>query len=308
MAKKSVWVWVGIVAAVLFLFFGLCVCSILGYTYWKGQQLASAKEKAQRARSLIRQADQMLGEAQGLSAAFPSNSTRTRETLKATAELSDSESKLSEAKSYLQEAIDTGAGGTIEEYAKLALDSTDVKVKLIGVRKRQRSELAKAATAAGTASAAFSAMNKGSNDLHRAIPLRNADKYRQASKLRRSGEAQFAKALTLYRQADRQYPACDFSAALTYISRVRQMQKYEAQLDSLGIQGRLSTYNKIVPKANAAQKRAGQAWSAAASRGTSAEVDRAYTAETKDWADEARAKSVDAGTKDARAQQKWASI
>ncbi len=308
MAKRSAWVWVGVAAGVAFLLFSLCVCSIFGYAYFSSQRTAEAKRRAERARPLIGEADLVLKDLQAMDSLPPSNASADKSALARAADLGRTRERLTEAKTYLKEADDAGASGDMAKYVTAALAATDLKLELVELRERQKTELAKATKAAASARSAFSLMNSGTAAVDKGVPLRNADQYAKADATRRKGARMLLQALSLYKAAQRAYPAARFGAPIAYLLKTRVVERYEAKLDSMGKSGRISEYNRVVPKANTSRRAANKLWSGASSSGGPHVVDVAYNKAIADLLSSLDRQSKAAAARDVEAESAWQSL
>ncbi|RJQ55133.1 MAG: hypothetical protein C4521_02850 [Actinobacteria bacterium] len=308
MAKRSVWIWVGVAGGIAFLLFALCVCSVAGYAFFSAQREAEAKKQVERARPLISDADAVLKEVEAMSTVSPSSGSAAKSALASAAGLPSAKTKLTEAKTYLKAAGDVGVSGDIEDYIQAKLASTELKLEIVDLRERQKPELAKAAKAAASIRSAYSLLDKASHSIDDAVPLRNKDQFTKADSLRRKGARMLAQSLTLYTSARRTYPSGNFNSTLAYIAKLRSIEQYEAKLDSLGRARRFVEYNRIVSKANSTRSAASKLWNSASSNGTAATIDNAYAREVRDMLDRIANRTSSANAKDSEAEAIWSSM
>lgn len=308
MAKRSTWVWVAAIIAVVFIVFALCVCAFVGIAWYSGKKAEEIKKQAAAARSASQEADEVLESLNVMNTLSPSSSSGVKKALAATEELDAAEQDLQTAKDDLLSASGAGPSGSMKQYVGYELDSTNDKLEIVKMRERQKTELASASKAAALAASGFSAMSRATSYLAKGTTYRNADKYGQAKSARAKGSALLARAVALYGSAKRQYPSANFRGVLAYIAKLKAMASHQASLDSLGARGRISQYNKIVPKANADRKAADKLYWGAISGGTASAVDRAYNSNVSALVDDIREKSGDAAAKDASAESVWSSL
>lgn len=301
MAKKSAWVWVGIIGGIAFLLFGLCVCSIVGVAYFAGQKDANAKKLASRAMPLIQEADATLSELDVMNSILPSERSKANAALKTAADLPRTKEKLSDAKGYLAEASDAGATGQVGTYVDAKLASTTDKLDVVDLRTRQSSELLVASKAAAMADDAKRLMDSGFSAINNSTDFRNKNNYSKAAKYLQSGSGRVTKALRLYVGARRLYSKASFAQCVSALTKAKVAARYKAELDRLGLAGNLARYNKVRNNSNTSWHQAFAIWKTTANKDNSLVVDRAYVASVKDLVSRVIEKTASARRKDSEA-------
>lgn len=301
MAKKSVWVWVGIAVAVVFLVLFMCICSIVGYTYYMGQKAAEAKKHAERARALTDEVDGLLTKLEVMNSVLPSNRSAATQALSTATGLSSAKEKLTEAKTYLVQGADVGASGQVGKYVEAKLASTSDKLEVVEMRQTQASKLAAATKAATAANKALPLMDKGVTYINNSALARNKDQYSKAASLVQKGNGMTTKALRLYTAAQAAYPGVSYSICISALKNARVAVRYKTQLDKLGKAGQISKYNIVRLKSNSAWHKAFSQWKRTNNRDDGTVVDKAYAASVDELVTQISQKAASAKQKDARA-------
>ncbi len=301
MAKKSVWVWVGIIAAVVLIVFSLCICSVVGYVYYMGQKSAEAKKHVDRAASLLKEADDALAGVESMNTVLPSNKSAASAAVAAAADLPGAREKLTEAKGYLTQASDVGAGGDVGKYVEAKLASTSDKIEICDMRQQQAKELDKAMKAASLANAALPLMDKGIKYINDSAAARNRDQYSKAASLLQKGNAMTSKAQRYYTQAQATYPKASYNICIQTLKTARVAVRYKSQLDKLGQSGQVSKYNVVRLKSNSTWHKAFNLWKRTDKRDDGTVVDKAYAAVVDDLVTRINEKTASAKSKDSQA-------
>lgn len=301
MAKKSVWVWVGIIAAVLVILFGLCACIGVWWVYNIGQRSNEAKKYVERARPLIEEADATLSKLDAMNSALPSEEGKANRAIKDSADLPNAKDKLTEARDYLAKAAEVGAGGDVGRYVDAKLGSTRSKLDVVDLRSRQAHELKSARKAAVAANGAKPRMDNGMKLVNESATWRNKDNYTKAQFYLKKGSGLMNRAFALYKQAERAYPKADYDICIRTLNKAREAVRYKTRLDQLGTAGNYSRYNEVRNSSNTAWDAAFALWKRTENQDDATVVDKAYAAAVKELVERISAKESSAARKDSEA-------